>query len=216
MTQPILYDSGTSPQHTIIWLHGLGADGSDFLPVAQAMQLPIPVRYIFPHAPHRPVTINNGYVMRAWYDIAAGESGIQSNEADIRASQAEIEKLIAQEKQRGIAAKNIFLAGFSQGGVITLHTGLRHSERLGGLIALSTYLPLTDTVADEMTVAARGLPIFMAHGLEDTVIPFASGKRSAEKLAELNCKVEWHEYPMPHSVCGEEVREIQNWLIHHL
>src|SRR5512135_2956704 len=160
----ITLDTGSNPQHSIIWLHGLGADGEDFVPIAEEMPLPLAVRYIFPHAPKQPVTINGGFVMRAWYDIATDDIHARQDEKGIRASQAEIEKLIAQEKQRGVAAGNIYLAGFSQGGAIALQTGLRHAERLGGILALSTYLPLADTLADEASNGAKDTPIFMAHG----------------------------------------------------
>lgn len=216
----ITLDMGDNPQHSIIWLHGLGADGEDFVPVAQEMKLPVPVRYIFPHAPMRPVTINGGYVMRAWYDImAAAPNGLVvegdafQDAAGIRASQAEIEKLIEQERLRGVPAKNIFLAGFSQGGAIVLHVGLRHAERLGGLLALSTYLPLAGSLAQEASDAAKPVPVFMAHGRDDTVIPHALGRASAQRLIESGYAVEWREYAMPHSVCAEEVADIQHWLI---
>ncbi len=209
----ITLDTGISPQHSIIWLHGLGADGEDFVPVAQEMNLPVAVRYIFPHAPKQPVTINGGAIMRAWYDIAATDIGRQQDEAGIRSSQSAIEKLIAQEKQRGIAAENIYLAGFSQGGVIALHTGLHHASRLGGVIVLSAYLPLTDTLPHATSMAAASTPIFMAHGLGDPVILYALGKTSAKKLNELGFQLEWHEYDMAHSVCIEEVRDIESWLI---
>ena len=254
----IILDTGNSPQHSIIWLHGLGADGEDFVPIAQEMNLPVAVRYIFPHAPKQPVTINGGAIMRAWYDIAATDVGRQQDEAGIRSAQSAIEKLIAQEKQRGIAAENIYLAGFSQGGVIALHTGLRHASRLGGVIALSAYLPLTDSNSnlkviqggDERTtktvhsvrlgaseeanavapinwnwndalphatsMAAASTPIFMAHGLSDPVILYALGKTSAKKLSELGFQLEWHEYDMAHSVCMEEVRDIEAWLTNHM
>ncbi len=251
----ITLDTGNSPQHSIIWLHGLGADGEDFVPVAQEMNLPVAVRYIFPHAPKQPVTINGGAIMRAWYDIVATDIGRQQDEAGIRSSQSAIEKLIAQEKQRGIAAENIYLAGFSQGGVIALHTGLHHASRLGGVIVLSAYLPLTDsnsiskvkqggdervtqtvhsarpggseeanavsptkwnwndTLLHATSMAAASTPIFMAHGLGDPVILYALGKTSAKKLSELGFQLEWHEYDMAHSVCIEEVRDIESWLI---
>jgi len=208
----ITLETGPSPQHSIIWLHGLGADGEDFVPVAEQMQLPVAVRYIFPHAPEQPVTINGGYVMRAWYDIIATNIGAQQDEAGIRNAQAEIEKLITQERQRGIAAANIFLAGFSQGGAIALHTGLRHAERLGGIVALSTYLPLAQTLAAEASAANRDLPIFMAHGDDDPIVPHALGKSSAQKLTELGYRLNWHEYGMPHSVCMEEINDLANWL----
>ena len=208
----ITLETGPSPNHSIIWLHGLGADGEDFVPVAEEMNLPVAVRYIFPHAPMQAVTVNGGYVMRAWYDIAAAEIHAQQDAAGIRASQAEIEKLIAQEKLRGVAAENIFLAGFSQGGAIVLHTGLRHAERLGGLLALSTYLPLAETLTGEMSASAADTPIFMAHGHSDPIVPYSLGKSSAEKLSGLGHRLEWHEYAMPHSVCMEEVHDIENWL----
>lgn len=212
----ITLESGKSPQHSIIWLHGLGADGGDFVPIAEEMGLPLAVRYIFPHAPKQPVTINGGFVMRAWYDIAAAEIHAQQDAAGIRASQAEIEKLIAQEKQRGIAAENIFLAGFSQGGAIVLQTGLRHAEKLGGILALSTYLPLAETLVDEASEAAKGTPIFMAHGRSDPIVPYQLGKSSADKLSGLGYQLEWHEYSMPHSVCMEEVGDIGAWLAQRL
>jgi len=216
----ITFDTGKHPQHSIIWLHGLGADGEDFLPIAEEMRLPVPVRYIFPHAPMRPVTLNGGFVMRAWYDIYAAapsgglalESERQQDEAGIRSSQAEIEKLIAQERQRGVKPRNIYLAGFSQGGAIVLHTGLRHSEQLGGVVALSTYLPLSASLAHEAAGTARHMPIFMAHGRSDPIIPFALGRASAQQLRESEHPLEWHEYAMPHSVCQEEVRDIEHWL----
>lgn len=220
----ITLDTGSNPRHSIIWLHGLGADGEDFVPVAEEMQLPVAVRYIFPHAPMRPVTINGGYVMRAWYDILSSATsaeisdniGRNEDAAGICESQAEIEKLIAQEKQRGIAAENIFLAGFSQGGAVTLFTGLRHKERLGGILALSTYLPLSQTLQTEASTAAKHTPIFMAHGQADPVVPYGLGKISAQELERQGYALDWHDYPMPHSVCMEEIRDIEQWLVQKL
>jgi phospholipase/carboxylesterase len=220
----ITLDTGSNPQHSIIWLHGLGADGEDFVPIAEEMELPVAVRYIFPHAPMRPVTINGGYVMRAWYDILIGAAsaelsasiGRNEDAEGIRESQAEIEKLIAQEKQRGIAAKNIFLAGFSQGGAVVLHTGLRHKERLGGILALSTYLPMQQTLQVEVDVTAKKTPIFMAHGQSDPVIPYDFGRASAEELLRQGYVLEWHRYDMQHSVCPEEIRDIEQWLTRRL
>ena len=212
----ITLETGKSPQHSIIWLHGLGADGEDFVPIAEEMDLPVAVRYLFPHAPKRPVTINGGFIMRAWYDIATPAIDAQQDAAGIRAAQAAIETLIAQEIQRGNAAENIYLAGFSQGGAIALHTGLRHTQRLGGIIALSTYLPLAETLAHEASTAAQSTPIFMAHGRSDPVVPYALGKASAEELRGLGYQPEWHEYAMPHSVCMEEVRDVAAWLTHRL
>lgn len=208
----IALESGKQPRHCIIWLHGLGADGQDFAPVVDELELPVAVRYIFPHAPQRPVTINGGFVMRAWYDIATQDIGARQDAAGIRASQAAIETLIALEVERGIAPRNIYLAGFSQGGAIALHTGLRQQHALGGVLALSTYLPLAETVADEIRGEALRTPIFMAHGRSDTVVPYALGAASREALQRLGCEVEWHEYPMPHSVCPEELLDIQRWL----
>jgi len=212
----IALETGKSPQHSIIWLHGLGADGEDFVPIAEEMDFPVAVRYLFPHAPKRPVTINGGFIMRAWYDIAAPAIDAQQDAAGIRASQDAIETLIAQEIRRGSSAENIYLAGFSQGGAIALHTGLRHAQRLGGIIALSTYLPLAETLAHEASAAAQSTPIFMAHGRSDPVVPYALGKASAEKLTGLGYQPEWHEYAMPHSVCMEEVRDVAAWLTHRL
>ncbi|BBJ23684.1 alpha/beta hydrolase [Candidatus Nitrotoga sp. AM1P] len=208
----ITLETGKSPQHSIIWLHGLGADGEDFVSVGEEMNLPVAVRYLFPHAPNQPVTINGGVIMRAWYDIMASNMVAQQDAKGIRASQAAIEGLIAQEKQRGIATDNIFLAGFSQGGAIALHTGLRHASRLGGILALSTYLPLAETLSSEASATALNTPIFMAHGHSDSIVPYARGKASADELKKRGYQVEWHEYGMPHSVCAEEVRDIQTWL----
>lgn len=217
---PIILQTGNQPQHSIIWLHGLGADGQDFVPIAGELNLPVAVRYIFPHAPMRPVTINGGFVMRAWYDIthspppAFSKSGSDAHQdaAGIRASQVEVESLIAQEVANGIAPGNIFLAGFSQGGAIVLHTALRLSTPIGGVLALSTYLPLAESAPDEMLAGTRATPIFMAHGRSDQVIPLTLGAASKDKLREFGYAVEWHEYAMQHSVCEEELRDIEAWL----
>lgn len=208
----ITLDTGSAPRHSIIWLHGLGADGEDFVPLAEEMSLPVAVRYIFPHAPEQPVTINGGYVMRSWYDIVATDIGSKQDAAGVRASQWEIEKLISQENARGVLAENIFLAGFSQGGAVALHTGLRHPERLGGILALSTYLPLADTLKDEANSASKDTPIFMAHGRSDPIVPYALGMSSKEILEKQGYRLDWHEYAMPHSVCQEEVGDIAEWL----
>lgn len=216
----VTLQTGSEPRHSIIWLHGLGADGEDFVPIAEELNLPVAVRYIFPHAPMRPVTINGGYVMRAWYDILAGAAsadiaaniGRQEDAAGIRASQTEIEKLIAQEKQRGIAPNHIFLAGFSQGGAVALHCGLRHAEKLGGILALSTYLPLMRSLEAEGSGTAQSTPILMLHGQADPVIPYAFGRASADELLRQGYAVEWHGYDMPHSVCPEEIHDIEHWL----
>lgn len=207
-------ESGKQPRHAIIWLHGLGADGHDFAPMAEELRLPVAMRYILPHAPRRPITVNGGFVMPGWYDIGHPKLTTQQDAAGIRASQAAIEALIAQEAARGIAASHIFLAGFSQGGAIALHTALRHSPPLAGVLALSTYLPLIETVATE--ACAHSLPIFMAHGRDDTVIPCETGAASKEALKNLGHTVTWQEYAMAHSVCTQELRDIETWLGNHL
>jgi len=217
----ITFETAPSPKYSIIWLHGLGADGSDFVPIAEEMNLPVAVRYIFPHAPKQPVTLNGGFIMRAWYDISENDLESSHHETNnsasqdatgIRASQAEIEKIIAQENHRGIPSEHIFLAGFSQGGVIALQTGLRHKDRLGGILALSTYLALADTLSAEASVASKATPIFMAHGRNDPIVPLALGKASREILLQQGYQLDWHEYAMQHSVCQEEVGDIEAWL----
>ena len=209
---PIILQTGKSPQHSIIWLHGLGADGQDFVPIADELELPVAVRYIFPHAPMRPVTINGGFVMRAWYDIAEQSIAAQQDAAGIRASHSLVEEIIAREAAQGIAPHNIFLAGFSQGGAIALHTALRQVVPLGGVLALSTYLPLAEIAARELLEQSKATPIFMAHGRNDPVVPYALGVFSRDALQEFGYAVEWHEYAMQHSVCEEELRDIANWL----
>ncbi len=208
----ITIESGKAPRHSIIWLHGLGADGHDFEPVVDELRLPCAMRYVFPHAPMRPVTINGGFVMRAWYDIAGQAIDTAQDDAGIRASQADIEALIAREVALGIAPDDIFLAGFSQGGAIALHTALRHKEPLGGVLALSAYLPLADAARAESQPESRATPVFMAHGRSDTVVPYGLGAASREALRELGYEVEWREYAMPHSVCDAELRDIETWL----
>lgn len=208
----ITLQSGSDPKYCIIWLHGLGANGEDFVPMVEEIELPHAVRYLFPHAPKRAVTINGGYVMPAWYDIRSNDIGAEPDAEGIRASQLEVEKLIFQEVRRGIAPSHIFLAGFSQGGAIVLHTGLRFRERLGGILALSTYLPLAESLEKETTLTAASTPVFMAHGLDDPVVPYALGKRSAALLRHHGVNLEWHEYAMPHTVCMQEIRDIELWL----
>ena len=176
------------------------------------MNLPVAVRYLFPHAPEQPVTINGGYIMRAWYDITAADIAAQQDSVGIHASQAAIKALIAQETARGIAPENIYLAGFSQGAAISLHTGLRHLPQLGGIVALSAYLPLAGTLAHDIHSMPKNIPIFMAHGRDDTVVPFATGQSSADILRKQGYQLEWQEYAMSHSVCTEEIRDIESWL----
>lgn len=208
----IILQTGKQAQHSIIWLHGLGADGQDFVPIADELKLPVAVRYIFPHAPMRPVTINGGFVMRAWYDIAGQSMDTQQDTAGIRASQSLVDILIAQEVAHGIAPHNIFLAGFSQGGAIALHTALRQTAPLGGVLALSSYLPLAETAPRELLEQTKATPVFMAHGRSDPIVPYALGVASRDALLKFGYAVEWHEYAMQHSVCGEELGDIAAWL----
>ncbi|MGB8339635.1 MAG: alpha/beta hydrolase-fold protein [Burkholderiales bacterium] len=206
--------TGHQPIASVIWLHGLGADGNDFVSVVRELKLPdsLPIRFIFPHAPMRPVSINGGFVMRAWYDLAQGATGLQSNENDIRAAQKEIEKLIEREISRGIGSDKIILAGFSQGGVIALQTGLRYNEKLNGIMALSTYLALADSLEKEASAENKSISIFMAHGEQDNVIDFSIAEKSCHFLVKHGYTLEWHQYPMPHSVCLEEIGDISTWL----
>jgi phospholipase/carboxylesterase len=208
----ITLQTGKNPTYSIIWLHGLGATGSDFVPIVDEIELPHAVRYIFPHAPKRPVTINGGFIMPAWYDIRSNDIAEAQDAEGIRESQLAVEALIAQEITAGIAPSHIFLAGFSQGGAIALHCGLRSERRLGGVLALSTYLPLAETVKAEAHPSATETPIFMAHGRNDPIVPYTLVKASLEKLRALGYRVEWHEYAMPHTVCMEEVEAITLWL----
>jgi phospholipase/carboxylesterase len=209
--EAIEIETAPAPQASVIWLHGLGADGSDFAPLADEIDLPLGVRYIFPHAPMMPVSINGGYVMRAWYDIS--DAAIRrEDEAGVRASQASVEALLARERARGIAANRIVLAGFSQGGAIALHTGLRHAERLAGIMALSTYVPIADKLAAEASPANRDLPIFMAHGTHDPMIAIARARESRDLLLRQGYAPEWNEYRMEHSVCPQEIADLAVWL----
>ncbi len=207
-------ETGRPPTAAVIWLHGLGADGHDFEPIVPELDLPdsLPVRFVFPHAPMQPVTINGGAVMRAWYDVYGLQGVRREDAAGVRASQAAVEELLARETKRGIPASRLVLAGFSQGGAIALQTGLRHPERLAGIMALSTYLPVADTLAAEASAANRDVPIFMAHGLHDPLIPIERAQMSRKLLESAGYRVEWHEYPMAHSVCAQEIADISSWL----
>ena len=205
--------SGPSPDASIIWLHGLGADGHDFAPIVDEMQLPIAARFILPHAPLRAITINGGYRMPGWDDIYSTEISAIQDAPGIRASQALIETLIAREQQRGVAAQRILLAGFSQGGAIALQTGLRHADRLGGILALSTYLPLQDSFALEASAANKSIPIFMAHGHQDSVIAPERAAISRDFLTSHGYAVSWHDYAMGHSVCPDEIRDIRKFIL---
>jgi phospholipase/carboxylesterase len=205
-------ETAKNPSASVIWLHGLGADGNDFAPIVPALGLPkAAIRFVFPHAPIQPVTINGGMRMRAWYDITDGAIR-REDESGVRASQKLIEALVAREKERGTAAKRLVLAGFSQGGAIALQTGLRHPERIAGIMALSTYLPIAEKFPAEASAANRGVPIYMAHGSYDPIVPLARAEESRALLQSLGYAVQWREYPMPHSVCAEEVAEIGAWL----
>jgi phospholipase/carboxylesterase len=206
-------ETGPQPAAAVVWLHGLGADGSDFVPVVDALDLPdAPIRFVFPHAPMRAVTINQGYVMRAWYDIVSTDLERRADERGVRASQRLVEALLAREKGRGIPARRLLLAGFSQGGAIALQTGLRHPERLAGIMALSCYVPIAGSLEPERTEPNRDVPVFMAHGLYDPIIPVRLARESHDLLARLGYDVEWHEYPMEHSVSPEEVEAVGAWL----
>ncbi len=217
LLETIEIETAPNPRASVIWLHGLGADGNDFAPIVPELGLGgLPgIRFIFPHAPMMPVTINNGYVMRAWYDVTPGDlegRQRQEDESGVRASRAAIGKLIARENQRGIAARDIVIAGFSQGGAIALQTGLRYPERLAGVMALSAYLPLADTLPAEAAAQNQDVPIFYAHGTYDPMIPLARATASRDRLVALGYPVQWHEYPMQHSVCPEELQAISAWL----
>jgi phospholipase/carboxylesterase len=207
-------ETGASPDAAVIWLHGLGADGNDFVPIVEEMRLPasLSIRFVFPHAPVRPVTLNNGFRMRAWYDIAAGDLTNRADIAGVRTSQAQLEALVAREGARGVAARRIVLAGFSQGGVIALHTGVRHAERIAGIVALSTYVVAPEALVAEGSPANRDVPIFMAHGTADPMIRLEWGEASCRSLQAAGYRVEWHTYPMPHSVVWEEVEAVSAFL----
>ena len=208
------FETGISPIYSILWMHGLGADGNDFVPIVRELNLPpsIPVRFIFPHAPMRPVAVNGGLVMRAWYDIAHSDLSQREDETGLRNSQQAIAALINREKERGISPKNIVLAGFSQGGAMALQSGLRYPEKLAGIMALSCYLPLAQMLVAEAHRANSTTPIFMAHGNHDPIIPITLAAASKQQLLESGYAVEWHVYPMAHSVCVEEITDIGKWL----
>lgn len=214
MEKPVVIEPAGKADACVIWLHGLGADGHDFEPVVAEFNddLRKRVRFIFPHAPQLPVTINGGMVMRAWYDITEADLSRRPDEKGVRASEKILTELIDAECAAGIDAGRIVAAGFSQGGAIALHTGLRYPKKLAGILALSTYLPLHEAAAREAGEANREVPIFMAHGSQDPVIPLSSSEASRAFLTSLGYAIETHTYPMPHSVCGEEIRDIGDWL----
>ena len=213
--QTIELDPGVEPRATVVVLHGLGADGTDFLPVADELKLGAvgPVRFVFPRAPVRPVSINGGAPMRAWYDIRDADLARREDEAGLRESMALVQRLVEREVARGMPARRIVLAGFSQGCAIGLGAGLRHPERLAGLAGLSGYVPLADTTAAERHAANQDTPVFLAHGRSDGVVPLARGAAGRDLLQNLGQPVAWHDYPMEHSVCMEEVQALNRWLL---
>ncbi|MEY3629570.1 MAG: hypothetical protein RLY91_1336 [Pseudomonadota bacterium] len=219
MTTPTLLDcveheTGPQPTHSVLWLHGLGADGHDFAPIVPELRLPasLAVRFIFPHATIQPVTINGGMAMRSWYDILTPNLVKREDEAGIRTSEQAIQALITRENARGVPTSRIVLAGFSQGCAMTLHTGIRLKEKLAGLMGLSGYLPLIDMAAQERHSANATTPIFLAHGTHDPVVTLERAEASRAKLVDLGYSVQWHTYPMPHSVCAQEINDISSFL----
>ena len=214
LLETVEHETGRSPAWTVLWLHGLGADGNDFVPlVPELLRRDWPaIRFVFPHAPVRAVTINNGVRMRAWYDIRDFDFASRADEAGVLESIAQVEALVAREAARGVPASRVLLVGFSQGGAIALAVGLGRTSPLAGLIALSSYLPMADQLARAMPAAAATQPLFMAHGQHDPVVPYAAGELSAAHLRALGFQVDWHAYPMAHQVCAEQVRDLGDWL----
>jgi len=212
---PVIVETGPQPVASIIWLHGLGADGHDFESLVPELRLPAdrPVRFVFPHAPMRPVTVNGGMRMRAWYDIAIDLRGFSQDESHIRASERLVRAWVDEERARGYDSRKILLAGFSQGAAMALHTGLRYPEPLAGILALSMPVPLPDKIRTEMHAANAQVPVFLAHGTADTVVPYFMGQQAHQLLIQLGLPVEWHSYEMPHSLCVEEINDIRDWLL---
>ncbi len=209
-------ETAPNPQVSVIWMHGLGASANDFVPMIPDLGLDLShiglsIRFIFPNAPMMPISVNGGYTMRAWYDIREVDLIRQQDEKGIRSSQAEIEALIEKEKARGIPAGRIFLAGFSQGSAMALMVGLRHKEQLAGLVCLSGYLPLAERTAAEINKANTTVPVFMAHGSVDPVVPLGHAKDARDTMLQLGCPLEWHEYLMPHTVCPQEIVDLGAW-----
>ena len=212
------HETAAQPSHSVIWLHGLGADGNDFAPIVPelvAADWPA-LRFVFPHAPVRPVTLNGGMPMRAWYDVLGLDLVSQQDVAGMRVSIQQLESLIAREVERGIPAERILLAGFSQGGAIALAGGLRHAQRLAGIIALSTYLPMHDSLAAERSAANAAIPIFWGHGTMDPIVPLQGGVVSRDVLQQLGYTVDWHTYPMAHAVCPPEIADLRTWMTQRL
>ncbi len=217
--EPVIIETGANPVGSIIWLHGLGADGHDFEPIVPELRLPaeLPLRFVFPHAPVRPVTINGGMRMRAWYDILSFDGDGRSEEAGLLESSASVLELVDQEIARGYKPGRILLAGFSQGAAVVMHAGLRYPKPLAGLMLLSSYMPLPgrfdSEVRDADAAQPTSVPIFMAHGTFDPVLPYALGKESADLITQAGYSIEWHEYPMAHGVCPDEIAAIREWLL---
>ena len=209
--ETVVIETSQPIKQSVIWLHGLGADGHDFAPIVPELNIPN-TRFIFPHAPHQAITMNNGYEMRAWYDLYGLTLQTKQDEAGMRAMQKEIESLIQNEVKQGIPANKIVLAGFSQGGAMAFFTGLRYPEKLAGILALSTYVSLKEKLADEASLANRDIPIFMAHGIFDSVITLDTCEVSRQLLVDLNYAIQWHEYPMAHAVCPQEIEDITHFL----
>jgi phospholipase/carboxylesterase len=215
LPEAVEIETGVNPVASIIWLHGLGADGHDFEPMVPELRLPadLPLRFIFPHAPVRPVTLNGGYPMRAWFDIVKIGLHQPRDRGGMDASRATVQALMAREHQRGIATTRIVLAGFSQGGAVALYTGLQQAEKLAGIMALSTYLPVGEGFDVQISPANLHTPIFYGHGTQDPIVPLQLGEHTRNWLAQQGCPVTWHTYPMPHSVSAEEIIHIRAWLI---
>jgi phospholipase/carboxylesterase len=212
---PIVIETGPNPDTSIIWLHGLGADGHDFEPIVPELRLPaaLSIRFIFPHAPFRPVSLNGGYTMRAWYDLAMEAQGIRQHEGHIRESERVIADLVDRERAAGIDSRRIVLAGFSQGAAMALHTGLRYPHPLAGVMALSMPLPLAEKIPTELNPANAQLPVFLAHGTRDPIVPFMLGERAHQLLTSLAIPVDWHVYDMEHTVSAPEIADIRGWLL---
>ena len=214
LLETVEHETGPDPRWSVLWLHGLGADGHDFAPIVPELVRPDwpALRFVFPHAPVRAVTINAGVRMRAWYDITNLDLARRADESGVAESIVQVEALVAREAERGIPAHRLILAGFSQGGAITLAAGLLRATPFAGLVALSTYLPMHDRAAQRLATGANAQPVFMAHGLQDPVVPFMAGAASAQLLGTLGFRVDFHRYAMAHSVCAEEIRDLGDWL----
>ena len=214
LPETLEHATGDDPRWSVVWLHGLGADGNDFVPIVPELLRPDwpAIRFVFPHAPVRAVTINGGARMRAWYDIRDMDLANRADAEGVEESVAQVEALVAREAGRGVPPARVLLAGFSQGGAIALAAGIRRHEPLAGLVALSTYLPLGAATLRTMDVAARAQPMFMAHGMHDPVVPYTAGKRSRDALRDAGFAVDWHAFPMAHQVCAEEIAALSAWM----